>query len=387
MDEFRRRAIFGGLAAGLSSLPLARALASTKPQAIISKIVLEDGRVWIAGMIGESGPHLFIIDTGAPVSLIKEDVAKSLKLSAIGRSNLAGIGGVSDLPWYVAKEFILGNGIRFPNMLFAGIRAKLGRDASGALGAGLLTTHDSDLDFEKGEWRAYVGGRPDRTGFRKLTSRFSDEGRFGSLIFADASVGDYAGEFLLDTGAPGEVSLDSAATSKSDLWRSEQPYAPVQSKGIGRAAIPARLIRMERMKIGPFVYERPLLMLRKPGNVHNKMRSDGIIGLGALSRLHLSTDVKSRTLWAAPNRLALPPNDYPKSGLWVDQAKGAMTIADVGNGSPAKRAGLMPGDRIVGQEFQSFVKLLSGPAGTSLSFEFERAGKRSRAEFTLAEYL
>ncbi len=387
MNINRRHVVLGGLAAGLSSLPLARALGTTQPNTIVSSIALEDGRVWIAGMIGNSGPHLFIIDSGGVVSLIKEDVAKSLKLAPRGRSNLVGIGGGSDLPWYVAREVVLGNGIRFPDMLFAGTKANLGRDASGSFGAGLFTTHDSDLDFEKGEWRAYPAGRAGRTGFQQLKSRFSHENKFGPVIFANASVDSFAGEFLLDTGAPGEISLDSAATAKSGLWQSEQPYAPVQSRGIGRTGIPARLVRMARLKIGPFVYEKPLLMLRKPGNNYNNIRSDGIIGLRALNRLHLSTDVKSKTIWAAPNGLALPPNDYPKSGLWVDQAKGGLRIADVGNGSPAKAVGLLPGDVIVGQQFGTFIERLGSAAGTALSFEYERAGKRARAELTLAEYL
>ncbi len=92
-------------------------------------------------------------------------------------------------------------------------------------------------------------------------------------------------------------------------------------------------------------------------------------------------------LWATPNRLALPPNDYPKSELWVDEGKGALKVTDVGNGSPAKQAGLMPGDIIVAQDFRTLVARLNQPVGTSISVEYERAGKRTRAEFTLAEYL
>ncbi len=383
----RRQFVQAGLATSIASAPLVRALAGVPLRTIVNSIALEDDRVWIAAMIGRSGPHLFIIDTGAPVSLIKEDLAKSLALPSRGTSRLLGIGGLSESPWYIAKEVTLGNGVRFPDMPFAGIRAALGKDAAGTFGAGLFTTYDSDLDFEKGEWRAHLDGKADRTGFRQLKSRFSREEGFGSSIYADATIGSFGGEFLVDTGAPGEISFDSRTTAKSGLWQSGRPYAPVRSRGIGRGTIPARLVRMDRLKIGPFVYERPLLMLREPGNSLSNFKSDGIIGLKALSRLHLSTDVRSGTLWAAPNGLSLPANDYPKSGLWVEPTSKGLKITDVGNGSPARKSGLRTGDIIVGQDFARFLARVSGSPGDKMSFEYERAGKRSSAELTLEDFL
>lgn len=377
--------IGGGLAAAVFGLLPARTLAARPP--IVSNIALAEGRVWIAATIGDNGPYLFAIDTGADVSLIHDNLAKSLKLKPRGRGMMAGLGGVSEMIWYNGGDVVLGNGVRFPNMLFGGTSARIGRDAAGTFGAGLFTTYDSDLDFAAGEWRAYVDGRPDRDGFRPLKSRFISSRGGGARILADASLGEFAGEFLLDTGAPSEVSLDAKATERSGLWRDDRPYAPMRARGIGREAVPTRLIRMDRMRIGPFIYEQPLVTLMKPGSGGAKVEEDGIIGLGALRRLHLSTEVGKGILWAAPNGLDLPPSGYPKSGLWVKERSGGLEIEDVGTSSPAFGAGLRRGDLIVGERLSDFVGRITAPAGTIVAFDYERGGKRSRAEFTLAPYL
>lgn len=388
MRTTRRELLGASGALAVSGSAMGRALAATAAAPIVSKIALADGRVWMAAMIEKHGPYLFVVDTGGTVSLIDDGLARSLKLKTDGRSRLQGVGGISEMPWYKAGDVLLGNGIRFPDMMFAGTRANLGKDAAGTFGAGLFTTYDSDLDFEKGEWRAYVDGRPDRDGLRAVKSRFSSSQTGGLRIFADATIGGFAGEFTVDTGAPGEISLDSRATAKSGFWSDDRPYAPVRSRGIGKGSIPSRLIRLDRLKLGPFVFERPLLMLREPGNASgSSFDTDGLIGLRTLARLHLSTDVRSRILWAAPNKLALPPNGYGLSGLWVEEDKGGLLVADVGTASPAAVAGLKPGDLILGEAFAPFISRLGGPAGTTLAFDYERNGKRARAEFRLSEYL
>lgn len=380
-----RRGVLGGAAAlAAEALPIGRLHANER--AYTCSIALTEGRIWLAAGIGANGPYLFIVDTGGVVSLIDNDLARALKLKQLPVSRrLVGIGGVSDYPWYDAGEVRFGSGIRIPHMLFAGTGSRIGKDARGTFGAGLFTTFDSDLDFVKGEWRAFPGRRAMRDGMIQLKSRFTGNDDSGARIFADASVGDYAGDFLIDTGAPGEISLDSHASAKSGLWNDARPYAPIVARGIGRGRVPSRLVRVDRMKIGPFVFEQPIVKLNKPGTPTHA--GDGIIGLATLARLHLATQVSTRTVWAMPNGRAAPRNAYPLSGIYVDEDKGRMTIAEVGTGSPAAGAGLRPGDAIVGTAFWPLMRLLDGPPGTVVPLAIERAGKRQDVTLKLVPFL
>lgn len=378
----RRTLIAAG--AALPLLPGA-AFAQGGGRMLRNSIALEDGRVWIAAKIKDV-PRYFVIDTGANISLINNDLAQQLKLKEIARSNLRGIGGVSDFPYYDGGALEFASGLKIPAMLFAGTRAPLGRDAAGSLSAGLFTSYDSDLDFAKGEWRAYPDGRPDFDGLKQVPSRFLGDPVRGDRIFADATVGPYSGEFVIDTGAPGTVILEGRATRASGLWNADRPYAPAQGRGIGRGAVSRRLVRVDMLKLGPMTLHRPLVALSEPGSP--SLRGDGIIGLRVLERLNLTTQVKSRTLWIAPNGRPARVESYPMAGLWFDRKGDRITIGDVGTGSPAASAGLKVGDVVTGIAWEALLAAQNRPVGSTMAFDIASgAGTPRRVELTLADYL
>ena len=377
-----RRGLIAGCAALAAALPL-RALSGAEDRMFLNRIVVEDGRVWIAAMIGDKGPYFFIVDTGSYVSMIEDAFAKSMGFTKVTSRQSVGIGGISDYSWYNAGTVTLASGIRFPEMLFAGMRMRPSKDAVGLFGAGLFTTYDSDLDFAKGEWRAYPGGRPNFDGLTRLKSRFTDW-HGGQRIVADASLDGYEGDFLLDTGAPGEVLLFGRAAAKSGLWSDSQPYAPSPIAGIGQGRVPARLVRAKRLKMGPFVFENPLVHLAAPGTPGSGQ--DGIVGLQTLARLHLTTDVSEHAVYAASNNVPMKPGGYPLSGLWLDEDKGRISIDDVGTGSPAALAGLRKGDVLAGA-MPELLRAINGPPGKQVAVTVESKGVKREVRYTLRPWL
>ncbi len=159
---------------------------------------------------------------------------------------------------------------------------------------------------------------------------------------------------------------------------------PWISGGTGPNRVPARLVRVPKMRIGKFIFERPIAMLLEPGNSSSYFGAKGLLGLNALTRLHLSTDVKNKTLWAAPNFAAQPESSYPASGVWVIQASEGLKVVDVGNGSPAAAAGLKIGDLIVGRPLSYFESM---SFGQRVSLDFDRGSKRMHLDYTLTDYL
>jgi serine protease Do len=382
-----RRELLGSavLAGGLAlAPPWARAMPAARVYR--SPIALEGSRVVLEAMIGGQVLRL-LIDTGAPWSVIDNALAKQLKFSPLStQRTIVGVGGTSDFPWYDAGEVRFGSGLRVPHMLFVGARGGgFGPGLVGTFGAGLFTSFDSDLDFAAGEWRSYPDGRGDFSALTKLPSRFIRDDQFGDKIAAEATIGGFTGNFELDTGSPGEASLDSKATAKSGLWRDDQPYVPVQSRGLGKGAVPGRLIKADKMKIGPFTFGTPIVKLDKPGSI-SMPDHDGIIGLSALRLLNLTTQVSTQTLWASPSGVARPSRDYQMSGLWLDGQGTNVTIADVGTGSPAAGAGLKAGDKVIG-DIRALIHQISGPAGMQVPLTVEQGGKRRDVVLTLAPYL
>ncbi len=377
-----RRALIGsGLA--LAALPAELARAAYRRDPVMNSIALEDGRVWIAATI-KAKPYLFVVDTGAFVSFIDDGFAKSIGLQPVPGMQIRGVGGVSDKSWYNAGDVALASGIHFPDMLFAGIRGRPSPDAVGTLGAGLFTTYDSDLDFEKGQWRAYPDGRPNFDGLVKLKSRFT-KGVGGASIVAEASIDGFTGDFLLDTGAPNNLSINGRAAKRSGLWDDSKPYAPAMSRGIGAGAIPARIVRSRRIMIGPFAFDGHLVKLDQPGSIGSEQ--DGLIGLHLLGQLQLSTDVSGGVLYAKENGRLAAQEAYPLSGLWLEERKDRVVIGDVGTGSPAARAGLQKGEMLVGGDLSAMIRTINGNAGKTVVLNVDRGGVQREVRYTLAPWL
>jgi S1-C subfamily serine protease len=141
------------------------------------------------------------------------------------------------------------------------------------------------------------------------------------------------------------------------------------------------------LRIGDFAFERPLVSLTARSSIRGSGIADGIIGLGYLELLNLSTDVRRRRLWAQPSGRPQRPERYRLSGLWVEQRRDALEIVDLSPRSPAADAGLRRGDEIIGLSMQEFVRKADGRAGESFALNYRRGGETRTARVTLREFL
>lgn len=384
----QRREFLGLLAAsGLSAF--APAVAAAQPSGVIvSKIALVGSRVIVAVTIDGSGPYPFLLDTGGFLSFIDDALARSLKLSQRGTVDGAGVGGRATLPLYLARNVIFGGGLRQDSVAFAGM-ANGFRTVRGALAAGVVTSIDSDLDFEAGEWRLYPGGRPTRSGFIRMARGIDGGGggRNGSpRLFGAAEVNGRTLRFLLDTGAPNGLSLTRNAARSLGLWTDERPYAPLRTSGIGGQGGIGRLVRTERISFAGRTFERPIILLRDD-NSGEGGKNDGIIGLDMLRGFNLSTDVKAGDVWLQPHADFAPAERYGLSGLWLDEKGGEVVVSDVGTGSPAKQAGIAVGDRLVGGDLPALIRRITGRPGNPVTLSVRRGGTTRDISFRLTEFL
>lgn len=79
----RRGLIGGGVTLATMAGLVGRARAAGAP--VVNRIRLEDDRVWIAAKIRDTGPHLFVIDTGGSLSIINEKFADKIGMKVINR--------------------------------------------------------------------------------------------------------------------------------------------------------------------------------------------------------------------------------------------------------------------------------------------------------------
>jgi serine protease Do len=353
------------------------------------RIALRDSRLWIDVSISGRGPWPFVIDTGAFVNLIRDDLARELRLRTVGPLNMGGIGGRATGALYRALDARFGS-LDVGPVAFAGHgpEVRIHPDAMGALSASLLTFADSDLDFEAMEWRRYPEGRAARPEHVQLPGGIqrARPGAGASPLFVEAAIDGRAYRLQVDTGSPVDLHLWSRATRRSGKWDDGRPFAPVRPSGIGGEGVRGRLKRAGEVRLGSLAFPRPLVALEDPeaGDRHG---GDGLIGLPLVQRLNLSTEVRRSALWARPSGLPAPPERYGLSGLWVEDSPGGPIVVEASPLSPAADAGMRVGDVIPGTSLHAFVDRLTGRPGDVVDFEYRRGGEMRRTRLTLRAFL
>lgn len=345
-----RRALLLALAAS----PLAgRSWAQGGP--IVAPIQLKDERVLIEARLNGQGPYPFAIDTGAVVSGVEEEIARRLGLPVIRKVRLL----AREFELFKVSELTLGGAVRQADATLFGLKGDL-RGASGLIAAGMVTTFDSTLDFERMEWRVYPGGLIERQGYEKLESWIRvDAGANGSKrIGLTATLDGKPLKLLVDTGMPRTVVLERDVGRRLGYWDDSRPFAPVASSGIaGLAPRPSRALRGGLLEVGGLKFEAPVVTVQDGPPPQKDY--DGIIGLPVLERMNLSVDSRGGALWVKANGRPDWRERISRTGLWVNAAPGGAKVSVVGTGSPAAAAGLKVGDRIKGESFGAVLRTLA----------------------------
>lgn len=386
---FDRRSLLASMAAAPFFAP-AMLRGQDLSRIALAPIDVKDGRVWMPVRFGSGEMQRFVLDTGAFMNLMREDLAKRLELRKVGSTRIGGLGGVGRHDAYRAPDVSIGE-VRVGQIVFAAYRPSellIHPLAQGLLSSGLVTVADTDLDFDAGLWRLHLDGRADRSGFEPLPSKIDSKGpdSGAAKIVVDAVIDGESYRLAVDTGSPGEILLGPAGTRQSKLWNDTTPFAPHRVRGLGGDGGAARLVRASRASLGGIAFERPLVSLTDPRE-GRRMEHDGLLGIGLIERMNLSTEVKAGRLWARRNARPARPERYGMSGLWLGEKGGGVVIEEVGTGSPAAEAGLRRGDAVDGGTLQEWIRRVNGRPGNTIEMPWRRGEESGTARLVLRAYL
>jgi hypothetical protein len=164
-----------------------------------------------------------------------------------------------------------------------------------------------------------------------------------------AAIDGIVGDFEIDTGAWSSLILMGPFSAAHRLAEKYQATRRViAGDGVGGQSR-ALLLRPETLQIGTFEIRQPVgeMLLDKQG-VAADPRLAGNIGGGILHRFTLTFDYPHQLLYLEPNADFAEADVYDRSGLWLTRdGADAFSVKDVVADSPAARAGLTVGDRII----------------------------------------
>lgn len=295
----------------------------------------------------------FILDTGSGGISLDTLTAMYYKLPLeTSDRTVRGIGGIKKINYYK-------NGtLHFPGLNVERLDFHInnyeiltevyGLRIDGIIGFSFLRRYIVAIDYDKQLISVYMPGKYEYP--KKGTTL---KPIFASIPITNHYVQDersYFLNFYFDTGAGLCVLMSEQFLKDSVFISKRKKSVNTQVEGlIGK--INMRLTTMKRMKIGPYKFSKvPIHVYSDSVNVLGYPSIKGLLGSDLLRRFNIVLNYPERLIHLTPNTHIRDPFDYSYTGMSYYFIEGKIIITEIQQGSPAEKAGLMPGDIIFGIE-------------------------------------
>ncbi len=167
----------------------------------------------------------------------------------------------------------------------------------------------------------------------------------------EASITDsseHNSSFYFDTGAGLCLLMSEDFERDSSILKKNKRIIITPAEGLGGKAY-MKLSIVSQIKIGNYTFKKvPAHIFKDKYNVTAYPMLGGLIGNDLLRRFNLIINYGEREIYLKPNSHFKEEFDYSYTGLGIYLVDGLITIEDVLKDSPGEKAGLIPGDVIVG---------------------------------------
>lgn len=339
--------------------------------------------------------RLWILDTGADITVLNKSFAEELKLPLEGTIKGNAAGGSVDVNLTTLPPFSV-EGIRFQGQTVGVIDMtelirRLGVDIAGILGYDFLSRFVTKVDyashrvsFYDPQTFAYAGGG------HELGIHFSG-GHFEVPATLD---GVHTGNWLFDIGA-GSTDLHGAFGKKEGY--ADRPGVLRMLHGAGSEFL-VKQVTCDSMLFAGFTLYKPLVSVPY-GGTDTTFTADRIGGLGnsLFQNFVLYCDYAGERLIVEKGENFNQPPPIDRSGLQIAWSYDReVEVTYVSPETPGEKAGFKKGDLIRSingidvTAFDGIVairRLFKAEPGTGYACVVDRAGKESKLTLTLAELL
>jgi len=351
-----RHLLMAGAALGLFAAPLRPAAGQTAQEPVAQiPFELHRNKILVPVWIGARGPYTFILDTGAPSSVLNSfRLAEALGATIERRVQVSGAGDGPAQPAGITTPVGMAVGQASLDAsplvvvdLADQLAAASGRVYDGILGRPLFNRYVVRMDFQRRLLELY-----DRSDYRAPAGAEVIPIRLeGGHPHFDTEVTLMSGErvradVVIDTGARGALLLDAGEGTRVPI--------PVGAEEmvLGRGArgwVRGKVGVVAEVALGG-VSARGVVTAFVPDALGATPGADGNLGVELLRRFAVTFDYAGGRMVLEPTPGLGDPWPLDLSGITL-RAGGedwsVLSIADVLPGSPAERAGIRTGDVIV----------------------------------------
>lgn len=327
--------------------PLAKLLAVVPFQQLNGGVIVMKGRL-------DNHPDSlnFILDTGSGgISLDSTTVSRlNINVQSSDRT-IRGIGGVKTAKFHnngvLHLPGISTDSLNFHVNDYDLLTSVYGVKIDGIIGFSFIRRYILRLDYDSSRMYVYSQGR-----YRYSRGGYMMRPQFGSIPIQDISFRDdrrMEHRFYFDTGAGLCFLLSENYVNDSAIMRSNKPAAVVtQAEGLGGKML-MKLTTIREINIGPYKFrDVPTYVFEDKYNVTSYPQLGGLLGNDLLRRFTVVLNYGKREIHLMPNGQFRADFDYSYTGLGVYFVDGKVVVEDVIANSPGDKAGVLPGDIIIG---------------------------------------
>jgi len=292
----------------------------------------------------------FILDTGSGGISLDSTTCERLKIkSSPSDRTIRGIAGIRTVRFVYNQKLHLPNldvdSLNFHVNDYEILTAAYGEQIDGIIGFSFLSRYIVKIDYDSSKIHVYSKGsmKYPRGGFllRPILStlpiqvaRIHDEKEINS-------------RFYFDTGAGLCLLLSSDFVDDSSLLSKKKKPVLTQGEGLG-GKMEMKLTTVRDFKLGPYRFKKvPTYIFDDNYNVTAYPYLGGLIGNDILRRFNVIINYDHRDIYLQPNTHFRDPFDYSYTGLGIYKIDGEVRVIDIMPGSPAEKAGFIPGDIIM----------------------------------------
>jgi hypothetical protein len=358
--------------------------------------LLANNHVYIQASFNGSKPLNVIVDTGGHDILVP-DSATALGIKVEGAQPSTGSGSDVTLGGLARVQSIrVGDAILKdqPISVLKFSNAAEGVNEQGMIGYEFIARFITRFDYSKHELTFIDKKHFDpRDAGTPVPFRFYHQ--FPEVL---GSYDGIPGRFGIDTGARNVLSLTSPFAQRNHIIDREKNGAKALTGwGVGGPSY-GYVFRGKDLRLGDVTVKSPLTEFNlDKGGVGATEAFPNNIGGGLLKRFVVTFDYDHQLMYLKPIAGKVDDLDtFDRSGMWLNVAGKGFGIVNVGEGTPAAKAGIAAGDVIVAvdgkaassmQLYDLRRRLRNDAVGTQVSLTVERQGKPRKVTLVLRDLI
>jgi Aspartyl protease len=282
---------------------------------------LLNNHIYVDASINGKPPEAFIFDTGA-TDLLDAGSAKRLGIAAEGALPSGGFGDKIASSGFAKVRSVALGGLTLPDQVFgtidlSGLAAVEGTKMAGLLGYEFVKRAVLTIDYA-GRTLTFTKQETFRppVGVSAIPFTFAEH-----VPMIAGTVDGFAGEFELDTGSRGALTVMAPFAARHDLVKR---YGATRSATVGYGVggpSKALLARAVMLDLAGVKVDAPITeIVTDKGGAAEAARTAGNIGGDILKRFTVVLDYAHQKLWLEPNALNTQREVFDRSGLWIGRA-------------------------------------------------------------------